>query len=112
MTLLRVARLSKRFGGVTAVDDVSFTVEPGEMVGLIGANGAGKTTLFNMIAATDKLTSGQIFFDDRRTDRLSADQVCRLGIARTFQIVRPFRGMSVFENVRVAALFGAARSAP
>jgi branched-chain amino acid transport system ATP-binding protein len=107
--LLRVEGLTKRFGGVVAVSDVSFGVEEGRIVGLIGANGAGKTTLFSLISGNQRPDEGRIWLDGRRIDRLSADRVSSLGVARTFQIVRPFPAMTVLENVAIGALFGARR---
>lgn len=109
MTLLALHSVRKTFGGVTAVADVSFSVNEGEVVGLMGANGAGKTTLFAMIAGTVPPTSGRIELDGRRIDGMKADQVNALGIARTFQIVRTFSGMTVLENVAIAAMFGSGR---
>ena len=107
--LLELRGVTRRFGGIVAVDDVSFTVGSGEILGLIGANGAGKTTLFSLIAGNRRPTAGTIVFDGRRIDRLRPDQVSRRRIARTFQIVRPFAGMTVKENVMVGALYGAGR---
>jgi branched-chain amino acid transport system ATP-binding protein len=109
MTLLRLNDVSRRFGGVVAVDGVGFSVEAREIVGLMGANGAGKTTLFSLIAGNLHPSSGEIMLDDRRIDRLRPDQVSRLGVARTFQIVRPFAGLTVLENVAIGALFGSTR---
>lgn len=109
MTGLRLDGLTKRFGGVVAVDSIDFVIEPGEIVGLMGANGAGKTTLFGLIAGNLRPTSGAIHFGDRRIDGLRPDQVSRLGIARAFQIVRPFTGLTVLENVAVGILFGSGR---
>ena len=106
---LRLEGLTKRFGGVVAVDSIDFAIEPGEIVGLMGANGAGKTTLFGLIAGNLRPTSGAIHFGGRRIDGLRPDQVSRLGIARAFQIVRPFTGLSVLENVAVGILFGSGR---
>jgi branched-chain amino acid transport system ATP-binding protein len=106
MTLLAVERVGKRFGGVTALQDVSLTIEAEEMVGLMGANGAGKTTLFSLIAGNERLSAGAILFEGRRIDGLRPDQIAQRGIARTFQIVRPFRNLTVGENVRTGALFG------
>jgi branched-chain amino acid transport system ATP-binding protein len=103
MSLLTVAGVTKRFGGLVANDDISFEVGPGEIVGLIGPNGAGKTTLFSCIAGTYPVTSGTITFDGRPISGLAPEAVCRRGIARTFQIVRMFREMSVLENVMVGA---------
>ncbi len=107
MPLLDIVNLEKRYGGVVAVRSVDMTVEEGERVGLIGANGAGKTTLFAVIAGNQKPTNGSITFDGRRIDGNRPDQVSRLGIARTFQIVRPFGELSVVENLAVGAMFGA-----
>jgi branched-chain amino acid transport system ATP-binding protein len=111
MTLLALGGVSKRFGGVVAVDAVDLAVEPGEIVGLIGANGAGKTTLFSLIAGNERPSAGEIRFDGARIDGLAPDRICRRGIARAFQIVRPFAEMTVLENVMVGALFGKARIA-
>ncbi len=109
MTLLRLTGVSRRFGGVVAVDDVDLAIEAGEIVGLMGANGAGKTTLFSMIAGNLRPSAGEIVFDDRRIDRLRPDRICRLGVARAFQIVRPFAGLTVVENVAIGGLFGSGR---
>lgn len=109
MTLLALHSVRKTFGGVTAVSDVSFDVDEGEIVGLMGANGAGKTTLFAMIAGTIPPTSGRIELAGRRIDGMKADRVNALGIARTFQIVRTFSGMTVLENATIAAMFGSGR---
>ena len=109
MTLLRLQGVSRHYGGVVAVDDVDITIGRGEIVGLMGANGAGKTTLFNLIAGNVRPSKGEIVFDDQRIDRLRPDQVSRLGIARAFQIVRPFAGMTVLENVAIGGLFGSGR---
>ena len=108
--LLSVRRLGKRFGGLTALDGVSFDVEAGQIIGLMGANGAGKTTLFSLIAGNARPTSGDILYDGESIIGLRADQVCRRGVGRTFQIVKPFPALSVLENVRTAALFGKSRA--
>jgi branched-chain amino acid transport system ATP-binding protein len=108
MSLLEISRIGKSFGGVVALQDVSFTVAEGEIVGIMGANGAGKTTLFAVIAGHIRPSAGEIRFDGRRLEGLSADRINRAGIARTFQIVKPFHGLTVLENVATAALFGAA----
>ena len=110
MTRLRLTAVSKSFGGIVALQDVSFTVAPGEILGLMGANGAGKTTLFSIIAGNAKLDGGSIELDGEPIDGLTPDKISRRGIARTFQIVRPFDAMTVLENVTTAALFGAGRS--
>jgi len=106
--LLAVRCLGKRFGGLVALDDVSFDVAAGETVGIMGANGAGKTTLFSLIAGNQQPSSGGVDFDGRPITGLSPDRVCRLGIGRTFQIVKPFPALSVLENLRTAAMFGRA----
>jgi len=106
MTLLRLTDVGKSYGGVSAVRNFSFDVEEGEVVGLMGANGAGKTTVFSLIAGTQPVTTGQIWFAGERIDQKSAYQISRLGIARTFQIVRPFSGLTVLDNLIVAALHG------
>ena len=102
--LLSVERVAKRFAGVRAVQDVSFTVPAGAIFAVIGPNGAGKTTLFNMIAGWFPPDEGSIAFAGERIDGLSPDRVCRRGIGRTFQIVRPFPALSVEDNVAVGAL--------
>ncbi len=109
MSLLQVEQVTKQFGGLTAVEEVSFAVEEGEILGLMGANGAGKTTLFAMIAGNLAPSSGRILLAGQRIDGRSAAAVNRLGIARAFQIVRPFSGMSVKENVAAACLYGRRR---
>jgi branched-chain amino acid transport system ATP-binding protein len=109
--LLEVEALSKRFGGIQALQDVNFEVLEGSITGLMGANGAGKTTLFSLIAGNERPTRGNIRFRGQPLVGLRPDQICRRGIARTFQIVRPFAGLSVRENVATAAVFGARRHA-
>jgi branched-chain amino acid transport system ATP-binding protein len=110
MTLLRLTEVGKSYGGVSAVRDFSLDVEEGEIVGLMGANGAGKTTAFSLIAGTQHVTTGQIWFAGERIDQKPAYQISRLGVARTFQIVRPFSGLTVLENLVVAALHGHQRA--
>ena len=102
--LLSLDDVTKRFRGLVAVDEVSFDVEAGEICGVIGPNGAGKTTLFNMIAGVFEPDGGSITFAGQRIDGLSADKVCRRGIGRTFQLVRPFPGLTVEDNVIVGGL--------
>src|SRR5919198_5970120 len=114
MPLLEVDGLSRAFGGVRAVRDVSFCVETGQVVGLIGPNGAGKTTVFNLIAGTLRPDAGRVVFDGRDITGQPTHRVARLGLARTFQLTRPFLGLRVLDNVAVAALaraggLGAAR---
>ncbi len=98
--LLDVKNLSKSFGGLKAVDGVSLSVGAGAILGIIGPNGAGKTTLFNLISGFMKPTLGEIFFDGKKIDRMRCHEIARLGIGRTFQIVRPLKGLSVTDNVR------------
>lgn len=103
MSLLRVEHVTKRFGGIIANDDVSFTLESSQIVGLIGPNGAGKTTLFNCIAGAGTPTSGDIYFENQRITTASPERCAKLGIGRTFQIARTFTSMSAIENVMVGA---------
>ena len=102
--ILEVKNVTKKFAGLTAVNDMSFEIHRGEFVGLIGPNGAGKTTLFNLISGMDKPTSGKIRFDGRDITGLSMNKIVNLGIARTFQLVRSFKFMSILDNVEVSCL--------
>jgi branched-chain amino acid transport system ATP-binding protein len=104
MSLLSVKGVTKRFGGVTANKGISFEVAPGELVGIIGPNGAGKSTLFECISGFYTPDEGEVMLEGERITGLSPDVVCRRGIARTFQKLRPFQGMTVLENVMVGAL--------
>jgi len=104
MALLEGRKISKAFGGVQALRQVDFVVEPGTIVGLIGPNGAGKTTLFNAVAGAFKPTSGKVIFDGADVTGLPANAICRRGMARTFQVTRPFAAMTCLENVMVAAI--------
>lgn len=99
----------KNFGGLTAINDVSFEVHKGEIVGLIGPNGAGKTTVFNVINGFYRPTKGDVFFNGKKISGLKPHKVCRLGIARTFQVVKPLQRMSVLDNV-IASAFARART--
>jgi len=99
MSLLSVRRLTKNFGGLTAVNNVSFEVESGEIVGLIGPNGAGKTTVFNLITGIYRADQGEILFDQHPISRLHTHRIVLLGVARTFQTIRLFQNLSVLENV-------------
>ena len=101
--LLEVRGLTKRFGGLLAVSGVELAVEPGEVCGIIGPNGAGKTTLFHLVTGFHHPTAGEVRFDGRSITGLRPHQVCRLGIARTFQIVQPFPGLSALDNAAVGA---------
>jgi branched-chain amino acid transport system ATP-binding protein len=111
MALLEVEGLTRLFGGLRAVGNLSFSVEPGEILGLIGPNGAGKTTVFNLITGFVAPSSGEIRLDGRSVAGKKPHAVTRRGIARTFQIVKPFPGLSVRENVTLAAFLRRARRA-
>jgi branched-chain amino acid transport system ATP-binding protein len=104
VSLLEVSGLKKRFGGLQAVAGLDLSMARGEMLGMIGPNGAGKTTVFNLLSGFLAPDAGEVHFDGRRLHGLKPHQVCRLGLARTFQIARPFPQLSVIENVRIAAL--------
>ena len=103
MALLEVSRLSKHFGGLRAVADLSFELRAGEILGLIGPNGAGKTTVFNLITGFIAPSAGQVLLEGKTLVGLKPHAIVRKGIARTFQIVRPFRKLTVLENVTLAA---------
>jgi len=104
--LLEVKDLSRAFGGLQALSRVSFEIGPGEIVGVIGPNGAGKTTLFSVLSGFLNPSHGEIRFMDTSIAGMRPDRLCHLGIARTFQVVRPFLEMTAFENVKAAAVFG------
>ena len=104
MALLEGRKICKSFGGVQALSQVDFAVEPATIVGLIGPNGAGKTSLFNVVAGAFKPTSGKVVFDGQDVTGLPANAICRMGMARTFQVARPFGAMTCLENVMVAAI--------
>jgi len=106
---LEVERLTKGFGGVLAVGDVSLTLEAGELLGVMGPNGSGKTTLFNLIAGALRPDRGRIRFQGHDIAGLAPHRVCARGVARTFQLVRPFAGLSALDNVRVGCLYGRRR---
>ncbi len=110
MAILELRNVTKRFGGLTAVDNVSFNVQEGEILGLIGPNGAGKTTLVNVITGADSLTGGEVVFRGQSVGHIPAYRRGRLGLARTFQVVKPFRNLTVRENVAVGAMFGSGGS--
>jgi branched-chain amino acid transport system ATP-binding protein len=105
---LEINGVSKHFGALRAVDEVSFDVKNGELIGLIGPNGAGKTTLLNLITGTYRKTKGSVRFQDIDISTYTPDHVAKVGIARTFQITKPLVGMTVEENVMTGALFGSA----
>ena len=102
--MLEVRELTRRFGGLTAVDRVSTRIDAGELVGLIGPNGAGKTTLFNLISGVTPPSSGEVLFEGRAISGLKPFEIARLGIGRTFQNLRVFPNMTVFDNVSVGAI--------
>ncbi|MGJ7565966.1 ABC transporter ATP-binding protein [Variovorax sp. GB1R11] len=104
--ILSVRAMTRNFGNLVAVKDVSFDVATGSITTLIGPNGAGKSTIFNLLSGYVPLSSGSVTFAGERIDRLPTPAIARLGVARAFQTSRPFRGLSVYENVKVGALFG------
>ena len=104
--MLEVAGLIKRFGGFTAVSNVSFRVDQGEILGLIGPNGSGKSTIFNMLSGTFAPTAGSIRFQGREIAGMKPHRIIHQGIGRTFQIPRPFKRLSIFENVVLAGFYG------
>lgn len=106
MALLKLEKVSKSFGGVTAVKSVSLALEPGEVLGVMGPNGSGKTTLFNLISGALVPDEGEIYFLGERTTGLPPNRICRRGLARTFQLVRPFLGLTALENVLVGLGYG------
>jgi branched-chain amino acid transport system ATP-binding protein len=106
--VIEVVGVSKRFGALTVIDELSFSLAEGEALGVVGPNGAGKTTTLNMIAGDFRPTTGSIRFEGRDVNALASHQRCRLGIGRTSQVPRPFDGLTVFENVLVGASFGGA----
>ncbi len=106
MTILECRRISCHFGMLAAVNKVTFTLERGEVLGMIGPNGAGKTTLFNCITGICKPTGGGVFLEGAEITGLKPHRICRMGLARTAQIMEPFKNMTVRENVLVAAMHG------
>jgi len=104
--ILIAEKLTRRFGALTAVDNVSFAVERNTITSLIGPNGAGKSTIFNLLTGYLSLSAGRILFSGQRIDGLPTHRIAESGVARVFQIARPFRGLSVHDNVRVGALYG------
>ena len=104
--ILALEKISKRFGAVVVANDINLSLSQGEALGIIGPNGAGKTTLFGMITGTVAPNSGRVVFDGRDITKDAPERRCRSGIARSFQIPQPFGGMTVFENLVVAAAFG------
>jgi branched-chain amino acid transport system ATP-binding protein len=109
LTILALEKISKRFGAVVVANGIDLSLGNGEALGIIGPNGAGKTTLFGMITGTVAPDSGRVLFDGRDVTRETPERRCRAGIARSFQIPQPFGGMTVFENLVVAAAFGGSK---
>ncbi len=105
--LLEIRKVTKFFGGLAAINNVSFGINKGEILGLIGPNGAGKTTIFNVVNGFYSPTKGEVYFKDKKISGLKPHQVCKLGIARTFQVVKPLQRMSVFDNVIASAFLRA-----
>jgi branched-chain amino acid transport system ATP-binding protein len=101
VALLEAKNITKRFGGLVAVNNLTLAVDEGEILGMIGPNGAGKTTAFNMISGYYKPNEGEVFFKDTNITGLRPDQICKKGLARTFQVVKPFPHLSVLDNVMV-----------
>lgn len=106
MAMLQVAGLTKMFGGFTAVSNVSFDVQEGEILGLIGPNGSGKSTTFNCVAGLYVPTHGSVKLEGKEIGGLPANRICHMGVGRTFQIPRPFRNLTILENVALSAHFG------
>ena len=106
MSLLRLENVTKQFGGLVAVNQVSLEIEPGQFVGIVGPNGSGKTTLFNLISGVFYPEEGKIFFEDQNITRVPSYKRAAMGLGRTFQIPRPFGSASVRENIAVGAMFG------
>jgi branched-chain amino acid transport system ATP-binding protein len=104
--MLLAEKISKNFGGLTAVFDVNFEAEKGTITGLIGPNGAGKTTLFNLISGTFLPSSGRILFKGQDITRMKSNKICRMGISRTYQQAQPFEALTVLQNVLVGVFFG------
>ncbi|MCL6478390.1 MAG: ABC transporter ATP-binding protein [Peptococcaceae bacterium] len=112
MHILQVEGVTKRFGGLEAVSHLDFYVDQGEVIGLIGPNGAGKTTVFNLISGALVPDAGLIKFNGKKINGLKPNQICKAGVARTFQSVKVFPNMTVYQNVLLGSLFGAATGVP
>lgn len=104
--VFRLENITKRFGGLTALNEVNLSVEACQIIGLIGPNGAGKTTLFNVATSIYKPDAGNIYLGGENITGKSSHHICRLGISRTFQLVKTFLSMTAFENVLVGAIYG------
>ncbi|HZW57745.1 MAG TPA: ABC transporter ATP-binding protein [Nitrososphaerales archaeon] len=105
-SLLETRNLTKDFGGLVAIKDVTFRMHSGEVLGLIGPNGAGKTTLFNLVTGIERPDSGEVFFEGKSISKLLPHAICKLGISRTYQSVRPFLNHTVRDNILVGAIYG------
>lgn len=112
MKLLEGIKITRHFGGLCALRDVDFSIDQGDLVALIGPNGAGKTTLFNVITGTFPPSFGTIKFEGKEITGAKAHEICRLGIAKTFQIPKPFPSMTVYENILSASIFGSHKEKP
>jgi branched-chain amino acid transport system ATP-binding protein len=104
--MLEIRKATKQFGGVTALDNVSFTIEQGDFVGVIGPNGSGKTTLFNVISGAYSPSKGDIVFEGQNITGVNPHKICQAGVARTFQIPHPIKTLSIVENVMLGVIFG------
>ena len=104
--LMQLQGVSKRYGALQVLNDVSFSIEPGEIFGIAGPNGAGKSTLLNACTGLARPDRGQIHFQGKRTDRLSPNRLCQQGVARTYQIPQVFESLSVYQNIETGAMFG------
>lgn len=108
--MLKVKTVTKDFGGIRALNKIDLEIKEGEIVGLIGPNGSGKTTMFNVISGFHKPNEGKVFFGNREINKKAPCDIARMGIGRTFQIVRPFEGLTGLENVLVGAYYGTGKS--
>ena len=102
--ILKIENLTKKFGGLTAVNEVNMHLKQGEILGVIGANGAGKTTVFNMVSGSFQPTSGKIIFNGKEIQHMAPHDICKQGIGRTYQVVKPFGALTLRENVMVGAM--------
>ena len=110
MSLLEINQIGIQFGGLRVLSGITFNIEENEILGVIGPNGCGKTTMFNALIGLIMPTQGEIIYDGKNVTKMKANDRCRLGIGRTYQVPRPFEGMSVYENCLVAAVHGAGHS--
>jgi branched-chain amino acid transport system ATP-binding protein len=108
--MLEIAGLTKKFGGLTAVNNIDVDVRDGEILGLIGPNGSGKTTIFNLVTGFLRPNSGKIIFDGKNIAGMNPREICKLGVGRTFQVAKPFQSMTVIQNILVGAIYGRSAS--